>query len=297
MGVAFLMFAVLLVSGLAGLVLVRLLLNRSQRAQSRPLHCGRCQYDTRAVTTLFCPECGSDLRVVGIVSRSGLGEISLWSWVCLWTAAAILGGIPIYIGVASFFPSVRADNMQKRLAGGTTAIAEATIQHKTTSLTWPMRQQMIRNARTIDQLQIVLATGSVFHAIIDTAIPGHEVILPSALAGRKTQAFNENTIHAWLTAENVDVRDEELQATVREIILEWTTINPARVLNPTRVTRASSGSSVATGGSFSYGGSSSSSSTSRLPWLNGGLLLICVMIWLVGVVWIVNRHRVSHPGA
>jgi hypothetical protein len=28
--------------------------------------CGACGYDTRGLTTLTCPECGSDLRIVGI---------------------------------------------------------------------------------------------------------------------------------------------------------------------------------------------------------------------------------------
>jgi predicted RNA-binding Zn-ribbon protein involved in translation (DUF1610 family) len=40
-----------------------------------PAACGRCGYDVRGLSSFTCPECGSDLREVGIVrprSRRGL---------------------------------------------------------------------------------------------------------------------------------------------------------------------------------------------------------------------------------
>jgi hypothetical protein len=39
--------------------------------------CGRCGYDVRGLPTFFCPECGSDLREVGISSGTPPGVMTL----------------------------------------------------------------------------------------------------------------------------------------------------------------------------------------------------------------------------
>ena len=48
-------------------------LRRGRRAMApgQPPLCGACGYDTRGLTTLTCPECGSDLRAVGIGAGVG----------------------------------------------------------------------------------------------------------------------------------------------------------------------------------------------------------------------------------
>jgi hypothetical protein len=46
--------------------------------------CGKCGYCVRGIPSLICPECGSDLREVGIIPPGGSGVIRL-SRVALWT--------------------------------------------------------------------------------------------------------------------------------------------------------------------------------------------------------------------
>lgn len=64
-----------------------------QRALPDPL-CGRCRYCVRGIGGLICPECGSDLRQVGIIT--GPSRLPFWYWIQigLWTlllpVAAIL---------------------------------------------------------------------------------------------------------------------------------------------------------------------------------------------------------------
>ncbi len=64
-----LIFVVLfIVLGVIGLVIV---LTRSRKRKG-PLDvavCGQCNYNVRGLTTFNCPECGSDLREVGIISH------------------------------------------------------------------------------------------------------------------------------------------------------------------------------------------------------------------------------------
>jgi hypothetical protein len=65
-----------------------------QRLRARGLsasdpHCGHCRYIVRGVSSWQCPECGSDLRHVGILTRQiAAGEpLPLGSRVLLWMAA------------------------------------------------------------------------------------------------------------------------------------------------------------------------------------------------------------------
>jgi hypothetical protein len=44
-----------------------LLSRRQRRRVSRP-SCGKCGYAVRGLPTFICPECGSDLREVGILT-------------------------------------------------------------------------------------------------------------------------------------------------------------------------------------------------------------------------------------
>jgi hypothetical protein len=48
---------------------VQWMLRRDERlARTRDIqpHCGRCSYIARGLLTRRCPECGSDLRIVGV---------------------------------------------------------------------------------------------------------------------------------------------------------------------------------------------------------------------------------------
>jgi hypothetical protein len=70
---------------------------RHRAARSADPRCGRCGYIVRGISTLRCPECGSDLREVGIVAARG-GRPSwgpaialglLWSLVVFGTASVL----------------------------------------------------------------------------------------------------------------------------------------------------------------------------------------------------------------
>jgi hypothetical protein len=49
--------------------------------------CGQCGYCVRGIEGLICPECGSDLREVGIVTPGNRRASSVWLKLGLWTLA------------------------------------------------------------------------------------------------------------------------------------------------------------------------------------------------------------------
>ena len=70
--------------------------------------CGACAYAVRGVSSLFCPECGADLREVGIVTPGRRGMVTpvvfIVGWtVCYLVLALLLGGLLIAMG-----PQVRS---------------------------------------------------------------------------------------------------------------------------------------------------------------------------------------------
>jgi class 3 adenylate cyclase len=57
--------------------LIGFALRRRGRVGLAARACGRCGYDVRGLPTFFCPECGSDLREVGITSGTPPGVMTL----------------------------------------------------------------------------------------------------------------------------------------------------------------------------------------------------------------------------
>jgi hypothetical protein len=52
--------------------------------------CGRCQYNVRGLTTFLCPECGADLREVGILPPAQSG-VTLSKWVVVILVVTLMG--------------------------------------------------------------------------------------------------------------------------------------------------------------------------------------------------------------
>jgi class 3 adenylate cyclase len=74
-------FLPLIVFGVCAVVTVATLMAFGRRRRRNPggvaRACGHCGYDVRGLPTFACPECGSDLRQVGIVSGGGPNPVVL----------------------------------------------------------------------------------------------------------------------------------------------------------------------------------------------------------------------------
>lgn len=61
---------ILILTGLAVAIVFVVLVRRRYRATPADPQCGKCGYIVRGVPSLRCPECGADLREVGIVAAA-----------------------------------------------------------------------------------------------------------------------------------------------------------------------------------------------------------------------------------
>ena len=77
--------------------------------------CGRCNYIVRGVPTFTCPECGSDLREVGIVTpRAAAGRhAGPAPYVAIWTLVLILIGLPLSTALVPSLPLWRNYTTQR----------------------------------------------------------------------------------------------------------------------------------------------------------------------------------------
>ncbi len=81
--VAFIGLFVLFVAGAAVMVITVLL--RRGRASVKQASCGSCQYPIEGLTGMTCPECGGDLRQVGIITPRRNVTSGPLLWIILWS--------------------------------------------------------------------------------------------------------------------------------------------------------------------------------------------------------------------
>ena len=91
------------VAAFAVVVTVIVFIGRQPRV--KVASCGKCRYAVEGLTVMTCPECGSDLREVGILTPSGRKRLGPAIWITLWTLVLpvpvmiintlIVGAIPL----------------------------------------------------------------------------------------------------------------------------------------------------------------------------------------------------------
>ena len=110
----------ILVAALVALVVGIVLLVKSGKQAAEGGGCGACGYTVRGVSTFSCPECGADLREVGIQSTGKSSKAAGFTLTLI--GAAVLGLILVCGG---FFTFAR---MSKTTRGVTPAMPAPPVQ-------------------------------------------------------------------------------------------------------------------------------------------------------------------------
>ena len=82
------LFVAMVMLGLPSLVLWLVL--RKNKGGSGMANCGKCGYQVRGISTLNCPECGADLREVGIVKGKS-SKVMVWVAVVVGVGVVLIG--------------------------------------------------------------------------------------------------------------------------------------------------------------------------------------------------------------
>ena len=134
----------LLVVVLFGAVLATLWIRVLRRPKSDLPTCGACGYGVRGVSSLRCPECGADLREVGIITPGRQGTVTPVIFTVIWTVcylilALFVGGLLIAMG-----PRIRSMVYELSLRPISNAFheIEITFDYSHTSSAWGRRASL-----------------------------------------------------------------------------------------------------------------------------------------------------------
>jgi hypothetical protein len=159
-------------------------------------HCGRCNYIVRGVPSFTCPECGSDLREVGILTSRVIRPVGPGSFIAMWTLLLLLLAIPLTFLVRTL-PLWRNYTMQRFVF-----VQEPKLN--TTLLVSGTRTGFglpTKAAYKPDTLTLHLQTGSPrSDLVVDPATGGYQFTDSKGAFISRPTGYGPNVVRDWLVA-------------------------------------------------------------------------------------------------
>ena len=277
----------------AVIVWIAIVAGRARRphASTGPV-CGACGYSVVGLTTMTCPECGGDLRSVGIVTphaRQGAG------WIATAAAFTVLLGLIAVIVTPTLFsviPLRRSTAKTLYLTGPKSNAYQAITLH-TQGATWTTDRLLLPVQINLTPNPATTKSASP-PAPRMTLRPGGAYEFATPSSPRPTiqpQGFGPNAILQWMNAAGVDTTQPAVREEAALVAGE------ARLLS--RAGRGMSGIHAGSSSSSSSGGSSltpfasysSTQTAQRLPppWVGPPIALFWLVTWFSGLRFLARR--------
>ena len=280
-----------MVSPLLGLVLIAWAVVTVWRAVVLPRGtrrepaCEKCKYAVADLASFTCPECGSDLRTVGIVTpaieatRRGSYTTAILAW-------TFLCGAAIYIVFILSFFFVGISNIATTSANAITTWTQTLTPnsgaYQSVELAYDSNWQSIAGPMDIT---LLLADGSEHRITLD---PG-----PMKVAGlddANNIDWDADTIEVWFEKAGLDITDPEIAAEAAETsrVVDLTIMAPTSGYSLTLSHHTSQ--FVPISGAASTGFATGSRFFDGWQWVLSGMALMLV-IYVLGIIAIVRRRR------
>lgn len=240
--------------------------------RNTPAHpsCGRCGYAVAGLTTLRCPECGSDLREVGIRTPAAARATPRAAWAILFTMLLFVAAL-ITTGILSGgLPRYELTRWQTRLADPPSKTfnsihLEAVSRHQ---LGGPLAPVLTAHLIHLD--------GRAAPTIqFDPRSDELRERAPGASRATVLGPLDASTVEQWFANAGLPIDDPLVRAEAVEI---------ARQLR-----MLSTGSTALRTGLFSSGTTGSSTTSSPNRWFIGSLFF-WLPVWFTGL-WLILRKR------
>lgn len=270
-----------------GLVAIVLLMIARRYSASEP-SCGQCGYAVEGLETLKCPECGADLRKVGIVTpQSGRGLRPVVLVVLLglaWTLLVPAIGLPVSLFVGQRMPRSWSRTMTTDLVPRSTDALGAV----------GMRFTAIGRYQNIpyDTLELTASppTGAAGPRLLvrladETA---HVETVATPPPAPTVLPFDAATVEQWLAEQLPGLAPADTASAAAEVIRHSASLEQGSGL-------------VITGDSY-FSGGGSSVTTLRLPirWFAPAAIAVWTIVWLLGlwplVRWLRKQRAITSPG-
>jgi hypothetical protein len=182
--------------------------------------CGQCGYIVRGVAGVHCPECGADLREVGIVTgKSGLGVV-VWAVVfsiIFGIVACVLTGISVeYIGPRSYHRS-ESLSLSSPSSG---KYKQIDINAAADKVVWFPRSSNNNRQVSFEQVQLVIVAhdGTTKQIDIDTVTMGYRYTGKDGKAVSANQGLNQQIMLDWMKTVGVDTADNDVQTEANSLL-------------------------------------------------------------------------------
>jgi hypothetical protein len=241
--------------------------------------CGKCGYPAKGLSTFQCPECGSDLRVVGIIPPGMNRRGRRFGLVVFWTIFLLV--------VAVVATDWLNDNILP--AGGRSYIKQSLEQPKSNEYLsglfeqwWIEYDKPSYMGKPTADVKVVMIdlfprSGPMTHIRVDFRANKDQVIDGTSAITPYHQPLDGQGILAWMASVGIDTARTEAKTESQTIMQH---------------VQAASMGALDTLGYAGFSGMSASH-RSRSPictWFDGLLFVFWLAVWIIGVRWIVRRQ-------
>jgi len=269
-----------LLGPLVGLVLVGASVHVIWRTVTLPRRtrlgavCERCKYDVAELATFTCPECGEDLRRVGIVTpamearrRGSLpGAIIAWTFLC---------GLVAYLGVMGAFMWSFSGRMTSAVSGWQQTLTPGSGAYRSLTVDFESDGMTISGET---ELVLTMTDGATHPLTIDPAMQVYGV-------GGRVVEWSADTIGEWYREIGLDTTDRAVAAEAAEVsrFIDLLNMSPSSAYNPNLVHHRS--------GLTVSGGITAAPDPLKYGLVLLGALGVLALAYILGLLFIVRRRR------
>ncbi len=271
------LFLILAVVG-AGVVVAILLFRRRRLGEQEPV-CGKCGYLVKGLTTFTCPECGSDLREVGIVTSGMRTPLSPLARAIIWTIVLPLPALLLSGLIVVLVPPIHKVTETRAYKPSSGAYPEITL----TSTGKGPQYGSVPVQRLTFQLKPNPGTASPANAgelIVDPANLGYQYLRRDGQIVKEPSGLDADVILAWMATAGIQ-KDSAIQTQAGELLREASTFR--------------FGTAGAPMSSLTCTRQSTSMQSSPPLWLTVALLTFWPAVWLLGLGRILHRKPTPSP--
>lgn len=279
--------------------------------------CGQCGYAVRGIQSLICPECGADLREVGIIrpGQSGSGAAITVLIVMLYSITFLIASIVAFGLIASQLPDYARSSADIDLTPNS-QLYDAAVAVKYEEIIWQgssysSHYSGMGSTTTYD------ASGNVAAVTLDFGTPGNKTdvsLLTLSLAVtpalRPPGAWNTPifevdpaTRHAQWTRFNGTgnqsrgpFTDQDILSFLSDVGIDTTrqdVIDESKQLYVMLDGLATHKNRITLVGFDNWGQGGSGSYSSGPPWFGPAYALAVLVLWIIGLIFVIRRRSRS----
>jgi hypothetical protein len=192
-----------------------MLISRKNRSRASEPACGKCGYAVRGLPTFTCPECGADLREVGIVT-SGQRTMSPKArgvlLVLLWTLVLPVPAMILSAVALQATPQTSVTRWHQGLGSPDSAAYErVNLDQRLTE----KGNRIVSNRLTYT---LIPSQGQPTQIDVDPASRGYSYRKRSGEEVKTVSGLNENTFLDWMSQAGIDRENEQVKLEVAELL-------------------------------------------------------------------------------